>query len=158
MTSRGGLVTVLCTGSAGSDASLNLYSLKMSRVLNTHPNATSTTLLNILHHNLSPQVIYPIEGSSSTGSVTQNFLTLRMTQARCHDAGVYICEAAYLNNDIVTHTADDSLSVTVNPGQLTVTPEPDFEHWAVNNTVTLTCTGPLGTVQSDSQRRCYEKQ
>ncbi|KAK7106327.1 hypothetical protein V1264_017593 [Littorina saxatilis] len=51
-----GDVTVLCTGSAGSDASLNLYSLKMSRVLNTHPNATPTTLLNIRHHNLSPHV------------------------------------------------------------------------------------------------------
>ena len=56
-------------------------------------------------------MLYPIEGASAYGSVTQNFLTLTLTRARCGDAGVYVCQAAYLNASIVTVTANSTLSV-----------------------------------------------
>ena len=56
-------------------------------------------------------MVYPIEGSSAYGSVTQNFLTLSLTRTQCGDAGVYMCEAAYLNTNIVTFTANSTLSV-----------------------------------------------
>ncbi|XP_076457327.1 uncharacterized protein LOC143291371 [Babylonia areolata] len=97
------------------------------------------------------EVLYPIEGSSSSGSVAQNSLTLRMSRAKCQDAGLYVCEAAYLNTALFVATVNDTLGVQVRPGHVTMVAEPDYEHWAVNQTVTLTCSGPLGPLTSDSK-------
>ncbi|KAL8612789.1 hypothetical protein ACOMHN_033459 [Nucella lapillus] len=148
MTSSGGNVTVRCTGTPGDTT---LYSLKLSRVMSLYPNSTPTTLLSVLQFNQEPQVIYPIEGSKASGRVTQNFLTLQMSRVKCEDAGVYTCEAAYLGNSLSTVTVNETLSVEVKPGYLTVSAEPDYKNWAVNQTVTLTCAGPLGTVTLDTQ-------
>jgi hypothetical protein len=55
LTSSGGEVTVRCSGNPGMTSS-NLYSLKLSRVLNTYPNATPASLVAQYHHQLQPQV------------------------------------------------------------------------------------------------------
>ena len=96
-TSIGGTVTVKCE--PPSTGVRTLLSLVIYRVLHSNPNAPRVEVVSAGPHqnNGNPSLI---PGSSVTGtvdgSISQNFISLTMSQAKCRDAGMYICEALYL--------------------------------------------------------------
>ena len=96
-TSIGGTVTVRCE--PPSTGVHTLRSLVIYRVLHSNPNAPPAEVVSAGsdQNNGNPSLI---PGSSVTGtvdgSISQNFISLTMSQAKCRDAGMYICEALYL--------------------------------------------------------------
>jgi len=115
-TSIGGTVTVTCE--PPSTGVRTLRSLVIYRVLHSNPNANRTQVVAAKsdQSNGNPSLT---PGSSVTGTVdgniSQNFISLTMSQAKCRDGGMYICEASYLktgtNNTV--ETVDVSRNLTV---------------------------------------------
>ena len=115
-TSIGGTVTVRCE--PPSTGVRTLLSLVIYRVLHSNPNANRTQVVTAKsdQNNGNPSLT---PGSSVTdtvdGSISQNFISLTMSQAKCRDGGMYICEASYLktgtNNTV--ETVDVSRNLTV---------------------------------------------
>ena len=110
-----------------------LLSLVISRVLHSNPNAPRVEVVSAGPHqnNGNPSLI---PGSSVTGTVdgniSQNFISLTMSQAKCRDAGMYICEALYLKPG--TGNIPEALDVSRN---LTV----EGTDWLIVFTVEASC-------------------
>ena len=115
-TSIGGTVTVRCE--PPSTGVCTLLSLVIYRVLHSNPNAPRVEVVSAGPHqnNGNPSLI---PGSSVTGtvdgSISQNFISLTMSQAKCRDGGMYICQASYFKTGIgnIVETVDVSRNLTV---------------------------------------------
>ena len=115
-TSIGGTVTVRCE--PPSTGVSTLLSLVISRVLHSNPNAPPVAVVSAgrSRNNGNPSLI---PGSSVTGtidgSISQNFISLTMSQAKCRDAGMYICEASNFKTgtDNIIERVDVSRNLTV---------------------------------------------
>ena len=115
-TSIGGTVTVRCE--PPSTGVRTLLGLVIYRVLHSNPNAPRVEVVaaGSDQNNGNPSLI---PGSSVTGttdgSISQNFISLTMSQAKCRDGGMYICEASYLKTGPgnIVETVDVSRNLTV---------------------------------------------
>ena len=115
-TSIGGTVTVRCE--PPSSGVRDLLGLIIYRVLHSNPNAPRAEVVSAGsdQNNGNPSLI---PGSSVTGtvdgSISQNFISLTMSQAKCRDGGMYICEASYFKTGTgnIVETVDVSRNLTV---------------------------------------------
>ena len=113
-TSIGGTVTVRCE--PPSTGVHTLLGLVIYRVLHSNPNAPRVEVVSAGsdQNNGNPSLI---PGSSVTGtadgSISQNFISLTMSQAKCRDGGMYICEASYLKTGNFVERVDVSRNLTV---------------------------------------------
>ena len=113
-TSIGGTVTVRCE--PPSTGVRTLLSLVIYRVLHSNPNAPRVEMVSAGsdQNNGNPSLI---PGSSVTGtvdgSISQDFISLTMSQAKCRDGGMYICQASYFKTGIgnIVETVDVSRKV-----------------------------------------------
>ena len=95
-----------------------LLGLVIYRVLHSNPNAPRVEVVSAGsdRNNGNPSLI---PGSSVTGtvdgSISQNFISLTMSQAKCRDGGMYICEASYFKTGPgnIVETVDVSRNLTV---------------------------------------------
>ena len=114
-TSIGGTVTVKCE--PPSTGVLTLLRLFIFRVLHSNPNAPRVEVVAAGDHNNGNPSLTP--GSSVTGtvdgSISQNFISLTMSQAKCRDGGMYICEASYFKTGTgnIVETVDVPRNLTV---------------------------------------------
>ncbi|KAK7488931.1 hypothetical protein BaRGS_00019888 [Batillaria attramentaria] len=91
-------------------------------------------------------------GSSASGALKQELVKFTMPQTTCHDAGVYICEAAFLIGFALSKTmSNKTLSVSVNPGQATMGATPKLTVYSYNTFLSLTCSGDVGTVDDTTK-------
>ena len=115
-TSTGGTVTVRCE--PPSTGVRTLLGLVIYRVLHSNPNAPRVEVVSAGsdQNNGNPGLI-PGSSVSGTvdGSISQNFISLTMSQAKRRDGGMYICEASYFKNGTgnIVETADVSRNLTV---------------------------------------------
>ena len=113
-TSIGGTVTVRCE--PPSTGVRTLLGLVIYRVLHSNPNAPR---VEVVAAGFDQSNGNPVLGSSVTGtvdgSISQNFISLTMSQAKRRDGRMYICEASYFKNGIgnIVETADVSRNLTV---------------------------------------------
>ena len=113
-TSIGGTVTVTCE--PPSTGVRTLRSLVIYRVLHSNPNANRTQVVAAKSDQSNGN---PVLGSSVTGtvdgSIYQNFISLTMSQAKCRDGGMYICETSYFKTGTgnIVETDDVSRNLTV---------------------------------------------
>ena len=115
-TTIGGTVTVKCE--PPSTGVRTLLSLIIFRVLHSNPNAPRVEVVSAGpdQNNGNPSLI---PGSSVTGtvdgSISQNFISLTMSQAKCRDGGMYICEASYFKTGTgnIVETVDVPRNLTV---------------------------------------------
>ena len=115
-TSIGGTVTVKCE--PPSTGVSTLLGLVIYRVLYSNPNAPPAQVVSaVFDQNNGNPILIP--GSSVTGtvdgSISQNFISLTMSQAKCRDGGMYICEASYFKTGTgnIVETLDVSRNLTV---------------------------------------------
>ena len=93
-----------------------LLGLVIYRVLHSNPNAPRVEVVSAGsdQNNGNPSLI---PGSSVTGtadgSISQNFISLTMSQAKCRDAGMYICEASNFKTGNYVETVDVSRNLNV---------------------------------------------
>ena len=115
-TSIGGTVTVKCE--PPSTGVSTLLGLVIYRVLYSNPNAPRAEVVaaGSDQNNGNPSLT---SGSSVTdtvdGSISQNFISLTMSQAKCRDGGMYICEASYFKTGTgnIVETLDVPRNLTV---------------------------------------------
>ena len=115
-TSIGGTVTVKCE--PPSTGVRSLLGLVIYRVLHSNPNAPRVEVVSAGsdQNNGNPSLT---PGSSVTGtvdgSISQNFISLTMSQAKCRDGGMYVCEASYFKTGTgnIVETVDVSRNLTV---------------------------------------------
>ena len=113
-TSIGGTVTVRCE--LPSTGVRTLLSLVIYRVLHSNLNAPRVA---VVAAGFDQNNGNPVLGSSVTGtvdgSISQNFISLTMSQAKRRDGRMYICEASYFKNGTgnIVETADVSRNLTV---------------------------------------------
>ena len=115
-TSIGGTVTVKCE--PPSTGVSTLLGLVIYRVLYSNPNAPPAQVVSaVFDQNNGNPILIP--GSSVTGtvdgSISQNFISLTMSQAKCRDGGMYICEASYFKtgSGSIVETVDVSRNLIV---------------------------------------------
>ena len=113
-TSIGGTVTVKCQ--PPSTVVRTLLGLVIYRVLYSNPNAPPAQVVSAgFDQNNGNPILIP--GSSVTGtadgSISQNFISLTMSQAKCRDGGMYICEASYIQTGNSVERFDVSRNLTV---------------------------------------------
>ncbi|KAK7456964.1 hypothetical protein BaRGS_00039277, partial [Batillaria attramentaria] len=145
----GGLAEVTCTAPSGVAAD-DLIGMMIKRVL--HRNQVLQELAGARRtEDATPGVSIP--GSSVSGSGQQRSIKFSMAQATCSDAGMYICDVTYYTDgfNFETATSSKNLSVTVDPGQITMTADPQQAVYNYNSSLLLRCNGPVGTVDDDVQ-------
>ena len=95
-----------------------LLSLVIYRVLDSNPNAPPVAVVSagFDQNNGNPSLI-PASSVTGTadGSISQNFISLTMSQAKCRDGGMYICEASNFKTgtDNIIERVDVSRNLTV---------------------------------------------
>ena len=115
-TSIGGTVAVKCE--PPSTGVRTLLGLVIFRVLDSNPNAARVEMVSAGsdQNNGNPSLIpgSPVTGTAD-GSISQNFISLTMSQAKCRDGGMYICEASYFKTGTgnIVETVDVSRNLTV---------------------------------------------
>ncbi|KAK7488857.1 hypothetical protein BaRGS_00019814, partial [Batillaria attramentaria] len=146
----GGLVEVTCAFPSGVAAD-DLLTLNIDRVL--HRNQAKQDLAGVRGNaQVEDKSGDNVFGSSASGSVQQRSIKFTMPQTTCNDAGMYICSAQYFVGSIVTTaTSSKNLTVTVNPGPITMTADPQQTVYNYNSPLLLRCNGPVGTVNDDTQ-------
>ena len=113
-TSIGGTVTVRCE--PPSTGVRTLLGLVIYRVLHSNPNAPR---VEVVAAGSDQNNGNPVLGSSITGtvdgSISQNFISLTMSQTKCRDGGMYICEASYFKTGTgnIVETVDVSRNLKV---------------------------------------------
>ena len=115
-TSIGGTVTVKCQ--PPSTVVRTLLGLVIYRVLHSNPNAPPAQVVSAgFDQNNGNPILIP--GSSVTGtvdgSISQNFISLTISQAKCREGGMYICEASYFKTGTgnIVETLDVPRNLTV---------------------------------------------
>ncbi|KAK7488894.1 hypothetical protein BaRGS_00019851 [Batillaria attramentaria] len=145
-----GLVEVTCTAPSGVPAD-DLIILNIERVL--HRNQAKQDLAGARGSaQAADKSGYNVPGSSASGTVSQRSIKFTMPQTTCNDAGMYICSAAYFVGTIVTTaTSSKNLTVTVDPGPITMMADPQQAVYSYNTSLLLRCNGPVGTVDDNTQ-------
>ena len=111
-TTIGGTVTVKCE--PPSTGVRTLLSLIIFRVLHSNPNAPRVEVVaaGSDQNNGNPTLGSSVTGTVD-GSISQNFISLTMSQAKCRDGGMYICEASYTTTGSIVERVDVSRNLTV---------------------------------------------
>ncbi|KAK7456965.1 hypothetical protein BaRGS_00039278 [Batillaria attramentaria] len=137
----GGLVEVTCTAPSGVAAD-DLIGMMIKRVL--HRNQALQELAGA-RGTADATVSVNIPGTSVTGSGQQRSIKFSMTQATCSDAGMYICDVTYYTDGsfFATATSGKNLSVTVDPGPVTMTADPQQAVYNYSSSLLLRCNGPI---------------
>ncbi|KAK7456962.1 hypothetical protein BaRGS_00039275 [Batillaria attramentaria] len=146
----GGLVEVTCAFPS-SVAAEDLLALNIERVL--HRNQAKQDLAGAKSNaQVEDKSGNNVPGSSASGTVSQRSIKFTMPQTTCNDAGMYICLAQYYVGTVATReTSSKNLTVTVDPGQITITADPQQAVYNYNTSLLLRCNGPVGTVDDDTQ-------
>ncbi|XP_076438603.1 uncharacterized protein LOC143277609 isoform X2 [Babylonia areolata] len=152
-TDSGTKVTVTCEPPVSGVSTL--LTLSISRWSFTSDSSSAVVLLSAVagENNGNAKLLSNanLRGAEASGSVVGRSVTLTMNQAGCGDEAIYSCTAVYLDTQTKPLTSKNQaeLKVEVSPGQLEMTASPpDVTLWAVNQILTLTCTGPVGSVNT----------
>ncbi|KAK7495351.1 hypothetical protein BaRGS_00013290, partial [Batillaria attramentaria] len=109
--------------------------------------------LSCLQNSNAQQSVITLNPSSGSLTLGSDAATGGLVEATCNDDGTYICEAVYSagGGAPTTATSNKSLQVTIDPGQITMTADPQLPVYPYNSSLLLRCSGPVGTVNSDTQ-------
>ncbi|KAK7451657.1 hypothetical protein BaRGS_00039818 [Batillaria attramentaria] len=147
-------VEVTCAPPSGANVFVSVMSIR--RVL--HRNQAHQDLAGAARSSSDPNGSVEdksrdnVDKSEVAGSIQENFIKFTIPQADCRDAAMYTCEVIYAEGtEGFTATNSQNLTVTVEPGQLSMTPEPRLNEYQYNASVLLRCIGPVGTVDDDTQ-------
>ena len=112
-TSIGGTVTVRCE--PPSTGVRTLLGLVIYRVLHSNPNAARVDVVSAGDQNNGNSVLGSSVTGTADGSISQNFISLTMSQAKCRDGGMYICEVSYFKTGTgnIVETVEVSRNLTV---------------------------------------------
>ncbi|XP_025100690.1 uncharacterized protein LOC112567953 isoform X2 [Pomacea canaliculata] len=151
-----GSLQISCGIPSGVTAS-KVYVIGISRYLKTAP-TTEQTLAKAEDGVNQGQASFATNSgltqntATVSGSTTQKSMTLTLTQAKCEDAGTYVCQIPYNaapdgSLQIKTIDVSDNFTVIVPPGNITITADPQIEvgNYLVGQHVTFSCNGMIGT-------------
>ncbi|XP_025101903.1 uncharacterized protein LOC112568688 [Pomacea canaliculata] len=89
-----------------------------------------------------------------SGSTSQKSMTLTLTQAKCEDAGTYVCKISYnasTGGNSLTQNIREDLTVTVLLGDISISISPNYPSYNVGNTVTISCDASIGSSNSGQE-------
>ncbi|XP_025100688.1 deleted in malignant brain tumors 1 protein-like isoform X2 [Pomacea canaliculata] len=132
----------------------SVYVMTMSRITSSQPYQEQTLAFAGAE---SPQATLvpasegglPANSATVSGGVTQKSIQVILRQPDCKDAGVYHCSIMY-NSGTFTQPdpkvldESENLTVTVPPGNITISVSPDNEINVANTTVELLCNAVIG--------------
>ncbi|XP_025101608.1 uncharacterized protein LOC112568513 [Pomacea canaliculata] len=100
---------------------------------------------------LEPDSGLPQNTATVTGGIGQRAINLTLTQVKCEDPTQYNCEISYeISSDGYLNTRGiyyrNNLTVTVALGNINSSRTPNFDVYAVNETVELQCAAIIGRI------------
>ncbi|XP_025103239.1 uncharacterized protein LOC112569620 [Pomacea canaliculata] len=151
-----GSVQISCGIPSGVNAS-TIYAITISRYLKSAPTTEQSLARADITVNQGQASLVANSGltqntATVSGSTGQKSVTLTLTQAKCEDAGTYVCKILYnaaAGDDTQIEIIDvrDNFTVIVPPGNITITADPQIEvgNYLVGHPITLLCNGLTGT-------------
>lgn len=113
----GGSVQISCQIPSGVTASA-VYAITISRYLKSQPATEQTLAIADITVNQGQPALGPNSGltlntATLSGSTSQNSMMLTLKEAKCEDAGVYVCMISYKTGGTNLHQINDNGNFTV---------------------------------------------